>query len=149
MERQSMKDIVEAVGVIAIVASLIFVGFQLRQTEDSLRMQFLQGESLSFQEWVGRVSESAELADALAISETDPASLTPGQRKQVKAWLEEWLSQMATWNNLHSSGIFSESMLEVRIKNNCYIYVAHAVVLDEIRQYINWGFNVIDRYCGD
>ena len=148
MDRQNLKDTLEAIGVIAIIASLVFVGFQLRQTEESLEMQFLQGETLSFQEWIGRVSENPELADALVISETRPSDLTPGQRMQVRAWLEEWLSQMATWDNLHNHGVFPESELEIRIKNNCYIYHAHSAVLDEIREDLNFGFTVTDRYCG-
>jgi hypothetical protein len=149
VNRHTAKDALEAIGIIAIVASLVFVGFQLRQTEESLEMQFLQGETASFQDWIGRVSESAELANALAISETNPSDLTPGQRKQVRAWLEEWLSQMATWDNLQRSGVFPESALEIRVKNNCYIYSTHKAVLEEIRKDLTFGFRVTDRYCGD
>ena len=46
MDRQNLKDTLEAIGVIAIIASLVFVGFQLRQTEESLEMQFLQDDNL-------------------------------------------------------------------------------------------------------
>jgi hypothetical protein len=64
MTRNQLKDILEIVGIAAIVASLIFVGFQIRQNEEGLRMQFLQGEMLSFQEHFGRVSENESLAEA-------------------------------------------------------------------------------------
>ena len=149
MDRQTLRDTLEAIGIAAIIASLVFVGFQLRQAEESLQMQLLQGETLSFQEWIGRVSESPELAEALAISETAPEELTRGQTKQVRAWLEEWLAQMATWNNLTEQGVLPEAELAIRIRNNCYIYDAHQAVLDEIRSDLSFGFPVTDKYCGN
>ena len=74
MTRDQLKEIFEAIGIVAIVASLIFVGLQIRQNEESMRMQFLQGELLSFQEHFGRISENESLAEALVVAETDPAA---------------------------------------------------------------------------
>lgn len=148
MTRDQLKDVLELIGVAAIVASLVFVGFQLRQSEENMRMQFLQGEMLSFQEHFGRVSENKDLAEALVIAERDPEGLTPTQRKQVTVWLEEWLGFIATWNNLYDSGAFSREEFEIRIRNNCYIYDRYLALLDEIRPNFTFGFPVLDRECG-
>ena len=148
MTRDQLKDILEIVGIAAIVASLIFVGFQLRQNEERLRMQFLQGEMLSFQEHFGRVSENESLAEALEIAETEPNALTATQKRQVLFWLEEWLGFIATWGNLYSSGAFSTDEFEIRIKNNCYIYARYLPLLDEIRPNFTYGFPILDEACG-
>ena len=137
----------ELVGVAAIVASLIFVGFQIRQNEESLQMQFLQGEMLSFQEHFGRVSENSDLAEALVIAETNPEKLTPTQRKQVVMWLEEWLGFIATWKNLYDIGAFTTEEFDIRIQNNCYIYERYLPLLDEIRSNFTFGFPVLDEVC--
>jgi len=147
MTRDHLKDILEIVGVAAIVASLIFVGFQLRQNEESLRMQFLQGEMLSFQEHFGRISENESLAEALVIAETDPHALTATQKKQVVSWLEEWTRFIATWGVLYDSGAFSTEEFEIRIRNNCYIYNRYLPLLDEIRPNFTYAFPILDEAC--
>jgi hypothetical protein len=147
MTRNQLKDLLEIVGIAAIVASLIFVGLQIRQNEEGLRMQFLQGEMLSFQEHFGRVSENESLAEALVIAETDPNALTATQRKQALTWLEEWLGFIATWENLYNSGAFSTEEFEIRIRNNCYIYYRYPQLLDEIRPNFTFGFPILDEAC--
>jgi hypothetical protein len=147
MTRDQVKDTLEFVGVAAIVASLIFVGLQIRQNEESLKMQFLQGEMLSFQEHFGRVSENSDLAEALVIAEANPEELTPTQRKQVGTWLEEWLGFIATWQNLHDIGAFTTEEFDIRIRNNCYIYDRYLPLLDDIRPNFTFGFPVLDEVC--
>ena len=103
------KDVAELVGIVSIVASLVFVGVQLRQGQQSLESEVVFGEMVVFQELLSRIDQNADLANALALARDDPASLSPGQRIQAKAWLEEWLAQIATYSNLHRNGLFSEA----------------------------------------
>ena len=94
------KDIAEIIGMASIVASLIFVGFQLRQNQQALEADVGFGEMVVFQELMSRINKSADLAVALALARNDPAALTAGRRIQAKAWPEDWLAQVHTYTNL-------------------------------------------------
>ena len=110
-------------------------------------MQFVFGEVTTYQELQSRVSQSAELSEALSISIDNPEELTHAQKIQVTAWLEEWLSLIATWANLNTRGVLSEDQLEQRMGNECSTYLEHRVLLDELRSKRDYGFPLIDQHC--
>ncbi len=150
MSLTKWKDAVEVTGIVAIVGSLVFVGFQLQQAEESLRIQFHQGELAAFQEQQGRISENKDLAEAIALARNDPDSMSPTQKIQVIAWLEEWLGVMSTWRNLRDAGALSEADLERRYRNSCYIYNAYPDLLKEIHEYTHWGvFLWFEQNCNN
>lgn len=147
MNFRRWKYVAELIGIISIVASLIFVGFQLRQGQQSLESEVIFGEMIVFQELLSRIDQNAELAEALALARDDPASLTAGQRIQAKAWLEEWLAQVATYSNLNRRGLFSDAELSRRIGNECWAYNDFRILLDEIRKRRDFGWSTIERFC--
>ena len=147
MNFRRWKYVAELIGIISIVASLIFVGFQLRQGQQSLESEVIFGEMIVFQELLSRIDQNAELAEALALARDDPASLTAGQRIQAKAWLEEWLAQVATYSNLNRRGLFSDAELSRRIGNECWAYNDFRILLDEIRKRRDFGWATIERFC--
>ena len=141
------KDIAELIGIVSIVAPVISVGIQLRQGQQSLESEVVFGEMVVLQELLSRIDQNASLADALALSRDDPNSLTAGQRMQAKAWLEEWLAQVATYSNLHRNGLFSDGELARRIGNECWVYRDFRVLLDEIRLRRDFGWSTLERHC--
>jgi len=149
MKFDRWKEIAELIGIVSIVASLIFVGIQLRQGQQSLESEVVFGEMVVFQELLSRIDQNASLADALALARDEPDSLTAGQRIQAKAWLEEWLAQVATYSNLYRKGLFSEGELARRIGNECWVYKDFRVLLDEIRQRRDFGWSTLERHCSE
>ena len=149
MKFDRWKEIAELIGIVSIVASLIFVGIQLRQGQQSLESEVVFGEMVVFQELLSRIDQNASLADALALARDEPDSLTAGQRIQAKAWLEEWLAQVATYSNLHRKGLFSDGELARRIGNECWVYKDFRLLLDEIRQRRDFGWSTLERHCSE
>ena len=132
----------------SIVASLVFVGFQLRQSQQALQADVGFGEMVMFQELMSRVNQSADLADALALARDDPAALTPGQRMKAKAWLEEWLAQVTTYLNLQADGLLDEAAVARRFGNECWVYRDFRLLLDEVRERRDFCWTALEKYCG-
>jgi hypothetical protein len=149
MDRESWKNKLETLGIVSIVASLIFVGFQLRQAEKSLQLQLIQSEQQPFAAVQGRVSENSELAEAIYLSKTDPASLSPAQKTQVQAWLEEWLATIAISQRFYRAGAIDQLERNSRIESNCHVYYAHKVLLNEMSEYLSYGFPMLRRFCDE
>lgn len=61
MRMESWKHVAEAIGVAAIIASLIFVGLQIRQEDDIARLELIDkstDQQCELQEWI---AENADL----------------------------------------------------------------------------------------
>ena len=86
MVSYSWKELVEGVGILSIVASLVFVGLQIKQDQELARAQL--------------GSETSEYVSAIYLAMTDPAlsstftkmvhepdGLTPDEMVQLNGWL--------------------------------------------------------------
>ena len=102
-------SIAEIIGSIAVVASLIFVGLELRQTSEQLQLisdieADLSNASLSI-----RIAESPELSDLIYRGERDPESLSD---QELDRFTNIALPRLAIWENTYDSyliGNLSES----------------------------------------
>ena len=146
MKFERVRLFAEALGVVSIVASLIFVGMQLRQTQQSLDMARILTEMTIFQEFQSRLIENGQFADLMAKARDDSGSLTPGERMQVLAWLEEWLAQVATYTNENHAGVLDDGGLARRMGNECWFYRDYQDFFEEIRQRRDF-FEAVDTYC--
>ncbi|NKC01239.1 MAG: hypothetical protein GKR90_22460 [Pseudomonadales bacterium] len=81
MKRVSLKDTVEVIGVLSIVATLIFVVFEIRQNTNAVRSSVTQSVSEQSIEILQMLIENAELRQARIAVNTD--SVTDDQRSQV------------------------------------------------------------------
>ena len=146
MKIERLRPIAETIGVISIVASLIFVGMQLRQTQQSLDMARILTEMTIFQELQSRIIENADLAEIMAKARNDSSSLTSAERMRALAWLEEWLAQIATYGNENSAGVLSDEGLARRLGNECWFYYEYRELFDEIRDRRDF-FEEVDQFC--
>ena len=102
-------SIAEIIGSIAVVASLIFVGLELRQASEQLQLisdieADLSNASLSI-----RIAESPELSDLIYRGERDPESLSD---QELDRFTNIALPRLAIWENTYDSyliGNLSES----------------------------------------
>ena len=93
MTREVWKDIFEAVGLVAVIASLIFVGIETRNSADQAAINTRAVEIASYQELTNNIVaanlvavENAEFADVLTKAEFNPESLTVTERVRYRLW---------------------------------------------------------------
>ena len=146
MTKFNWKDIAELVGVAAIVASLLFVGMQLKQTQQSLDMNRILTEMTIFQELQSRIIENSDFAEIMAKARTDSSALTDAERMRAMAWLEEWLAQVATYGHENRAGVLSDEGLARRMGNECWFYHDYRELFDEIRDRRDF-FKEVDDFC--
>ncbi len=70
----------QIVGVVLVLASLVFVGLQMRQNTKAVRASTSQAHAASYQDLVGRVYESAELTEIWTKGFTTPEALSDNER---------------------------------------------------------------------
>ena len=113
MKNTNWKDIAELVGIAAIVASLVFVGLQMRQDHVIARSELGAGsfESLAIlrQELTGQ-----EFAATYARMLEQPEQLTTAEQLQVNAYLDAAKFLIIRECYLYERGIFTECEIIVR-----------------------------------
>lgn len=79
MSLEQYSDLSQIIGAVAVVASLIFVGVQLRQNTKAVRAQTSQAHAVGYQQIIAGISNSGEFASiwrrGLASSSRTPLSL--------------------------------------------------------------------------
>ncbi len=112
MTREHMKDMLEAIGVITIVASLIFVALEIRTNTASNRISIAQTTSSNWLSINGIIAENHDLAElfekGLAGEEMDRA-----EARQFRAFVAMHLTQSFHMLRLYDQGLISED--EVRL----------------------------------
>ena len=117
MKNITLRGIVETAGIISVVASLIFVGMQLRQDQDiALANQYHARAETSISNYRSRMESEAYVSAFAKIRAGDQADLTPeedlrltfhmrrsmtnmqwafGERTRAQLPLENWLRQLS------------------------------------------------------
>ena len=92
------KGIAEVLGLVSIVASLVFVGLEVRKYSVATRASANATVADAFREVKLELASSPELAHAMVLSFDDPQKLSPDERVLV---LAIWRSLFHTWSNGH------------------------------------------------
>ena len=112
MNREHLKDILEAIGVVTIVASLIFVALEIRTNTASNKIAIEQSISSNWLMINGTIAENHDLAElfekGLAGEELDRAEV-----RQFRAIVSMYLTQSFHMLRLYDQGLISED--EVRL----------------------------------
>jgi hypothetical protein len=98
MPAWTTKGIAETIGIVGIVISLTFVGFEIRQASIATRASTNATVAESFIELNLVIASSPDLARAFAVSFDDPGKLSVEQRVMV---LGGWRSLFHVWSNAH------------------------------------------------
>jgi len=95
MRRDDWKSTAELIGIAAIVASLVFVGLQMRQTEVIARATLYQMRSDSGREIVGMALENRDI-----FADVNQTNLSPNTRefRELGMW---WLALLNHYENSH------------------------------------------------
>jgi hypothetical protein len=102
----------ELIGVVAVVLSLIFVGYEIRQnTNISAAQAVFDLNEAGRQNLLLRVSDTEVTALVLA-AENDPENMTDLQRNQFRSWVFSFLNLYESAWNHHQRGVISDEDLE-------------------------------------
>ena len=86
MNRQQWKDVLEAIGFLAIIGSLYFVGIETRHTARQTALNTQAVEISAYQELISNISNS----NALSIGDPDAAEIMLKMRDGDPDSLENW-----------------------------------------------------------
>ena len=98
MKRWSARNVAEAIGILGVIGSLIFVGGELRQNAIATRAATNAEVSFAFVELNLMLASNPELARALAEHADDPAAAP--QDAQI-LMLGSWRALFHIWSNAH------------------------------------------------
>ena len=98
MDSAKLNDWIQAVGLFALVASLIFVGIEVRQNSIATRSATNAAVKDAFRELNSVIASSSELAQALASNAENPHDAPPKDRVQILAM---WRALFHIWSNVH------------------------------------------------
>ena len=98
MNSSKLNDWVQGVGLFALVASLIFVGIEVRQNSIATRSATNASVKDSFREFNLVLASSPELAKAVTENADNPAGAPPQAKFQMLAM---WRALFHTWSNVH------------------------------------------------
>ena len=108
MLRENWKEILEFVGIIAIVASLVLVAYELRQTTALSAAQAIYQTNSALDNAYRARAQDPVLAQLIIDGQANPESLTHLEQVQFAAWLRaDMNSSEATWV-YYETGLFPE-----------------------------------------
>lgn len=113
MKSTSWKDIAELLGIAAIVASLIFVGLQMRQTQEIAQATLYQMRSDSAQEIRLAMIFPEQLQPALLKQGSD---LTMPERQSLNSLMSMVLDHFENSHHLYQLGMLSQEQWDSDIK---------------------------------
>jgi hypothetical protein len=113
MKDTNWKDIAELIGIVAIVASLVFVGMQMQQDRVHARAE-LGADSFSNLASLSLELTSGEFAPVFAKAIEQPGELTTAEQLQVNAYLEAYTYLILRDCYLMEREVFIECEIIVR-----------------------------------
>ena len=99
MESSRVRTWAEAAGLIAVVVSLVFVGFEIRQNSAALRAATAQSMSDASMEFNLAMADPAAWAGVIRMAELDDLSNARREDRFAVVSLMRWLFQH--WSSLH------------------------------------------------
>jgi len=107
MKKSTVKDIVELIGIAAIVASLVFVGLQLQQDRLLVRSQ-VGAVSLEFAATIHLAMSDPDISDPWAKMLNQPQNLSPSEILRIDGYLDAVRSVMLRECYLMAVEVFVE-----------------------------------------
>jgi hypothetical protein len=111
VDLSQLGNIGEFFGGLAVIASLIFVGAQIRQNTRALKLAHLRGVSDGIRESLSAGVENPELAAIVIRGYDDLASLDPVERYRFDLFVLGWLGQFELACEAHHDGFFPSDTL--------------------------------------
>ena len=119
MTRESWKDLFEAVGVVAVIASLVFVGMETRNNADQAAINTRAIEIASYQELINNIVAAnlmmigdTDIVDVQIRAANDPDSLSETERRKYGIWVLSGLRRADIAYFQYERGVIDEYRLK-------------------------------------
>ena len=132
MSREQLKDILAAIGVIAIVASLMFVALEIRTNTDSNNIAIEQNYASNWLTINTAVAENGDLAELVAKANAGE-ELNRGEAQQYKSYVQMNLTQVFHMLRLYDQGLISETEIRSAFRG------VRRVAEGEGQAFLVWG----------
>ncbi|MGB1658738.1 MAG: hypothetical protein ACPHO4_15465 [Longimicrobiales bacterium] len=110
------KEVREFAGLLALVASLIFVGLEMRQNTNMMRAQIRNSMSENTMTYLGWQATSPALADVMVKARLEgEIALTSGEERQMRPFVS---AQIREWENSfyqNKMGLFTDMEFQARV----------------------------------
>ncbi len=88
MNWEAVSAICDTIGAAAVFASLVYVGYQVRQNTQAIHSSEHRALVDQMMRNEGTVLDSEDVANLVLLGESDPASLTPEQRLRFQKYIQ-------------------------------------------------------------
>ena len=122
MNWEAMSSIAEVVGAIAVVASLVFVGIQLKSNTKALRLSFTNGAVASFKESLSRLAEDEQVSEILFRGVPDADALEGLDLYRFTLQIQAYFLDYSNFYLHYRSGALDEETFEAldsQMRNFC------------------------------
>ncbi len=104
----TLKSLIEVLGGLAVILSLLFVGWEIRQNTNAIAAQAIFGLNDSASPHIIAVATNGELARIVADGNQDPEDLSDLDAQRYEKWLQATMNtHEAAWT-FHNRGIISD-----------------------------------------
>lgn len=108
MTREQLKDALEVIGVIAIVASLIFLALEIRTNTATNEIAIYQNYSANWLTMNGQMAENNDLA-TLVEKAYSGGELTAVEQRRFRGYVSQRITQSRHMLDLYDRGLIPES----------------------------------------
>ena len=107
MNRQQWKDILEGIGFLTLIGSLIFLGVEIRTNTESNHIAIFENYGSNWIAMNGEIAGNRELA-ALVVKAYSGEELDPVESRQFRGWVFQRVSQSNQMLRFYDADLISE-----------------------------------------
>lgn len=100
MNWDALGALAEAIGAIAVVATLLFIARDIRQNSRSLEIAALRDTTAQWNQWSDMIAGSADLADIVAKGNRSYAQLTESEKLRYGAYVQAFFDNVESYRSL-------------------------------------------------
>ena len=122
MNWEAISAVSEVVGAVAVVASLVFVGVQLRSNTKALKLTFTDSSVHQFKESVIRLAESEQLSEILLRGVPDPDAIDGQDSYRFTLLIQAYILQYSNFYLHYKAGSLDRQTfesLDSQMRNFC------------------------------
>ena len=97
MNWDAISAVGEIVGAVAVVATLLFVGREIRQNHRALSVTALRDTTAQWNHWSEMIANSSDLADIAVRGNQDFSTLEAGEALRYGAWVQAFFDNVESY----------------------------------------------------
>ena len=140
MNWDAVGAIGEIVGAVAVVATLLFVGREVRQNRRALSVSALRDTTAQWNHWSEMIAVSTDLADIVAKGNEAPESLSEAESLRYGAYVQAFFDNVESYRAL---------VIDHRLERDLDVLVAITRRRLEIPGFWAWWKDNSDDYAGE